>query len=109
MFEGMQVLQFSEILDDVLELSLMMLGPDKFNTLVCQAPEFICGHRVVRAKLAQIHYEAQEGSHTLDSCRRLYCRQLLDSLGSGPMLGGLSPDGSKTTLKPETMLDGLTT
>ena len=54
------MLQFSEILDDVFELSLVMLSPNKFDTLVCQAPKSTCSHRVVRTKFAQIRDKAEE-------------------------------------------------
>ena len=77
----MYVLKFSEVLDNVLELTLVMLRPNELHAFVCQAPELVSSHRVVRTKLAQIRYEAQEGSYTFNGCWRLYCGQFLDSRG----------------------------
>ena len=59
------MLQFSEVLDNVLELTLMMLRPNEFHAFVRQTPELVSSHCVVRTKLAQIRYEVQEGSRSV--------------------------------------------
>ena len=77
------MLKFSEVQDNIFELTLMMLCQNEFHAFVRQTPELVSSHCVVRTKLAQIRYEAQEGPYTFDGCWRLYCGQFLNSLGVG--------------------------
>ena len=66
------VFKFSQVLYDMVKLLLVKVRPVELGAFVCQAPEFVCGHRVVGAELPEVSDEPKKGADAFCGCRRLY-------------------------------------
>ena len=71
LFIRLQMLELGEVLYHMVKLLLVKVRPMKLGAFVCQAPKFVCGHRIVGAKLPEVSNESKEGVDTFCGCRRL--------------------------------------
>ena len=66
------MLEFGQVLYDMVELLLVKVRPVELGALSCKAPEFVCSHRVVGAEFPEISNESKEGVDAFHCCWWLY-------------------------------------
>ena len=66
------MLEFGQVLYDVVKLLLVEVRPVELGAFGCKAPEFVCGHRIVGAELPEVSNEPKEGADAFCRCQRLY-------------------------------------